>query len=556
MAFEGLHIGRTALAGNQLALDTIGKNITHANDRNFARQRVENETLKDGGVEVKVRQAVSMSLESDVLRETANLGILTSEKNVMDRIEAVVNELSDSDLSSVLSDFYDALEELSLNPGDVPTRTNLVQTAMKVTDVFHVMASGYQNILNTVDQEVGDTAGTVNSLLARIAESNLEITRREGSGFYEQAVDMRDTRRGYLKELSDIMNVTSTELSDGSVIVQSSGRTLVFHGEVREMTIEREGGKNLVRWKSDNTLVAPVSGKLAGLLQSRDVILPEKISGLDTLARDLAASINRVHNRGRGLTGISELTSETMVDANYVNRAMDIATVQPFSLGGFVKPKNGIITIELRNEATGAVEDHDIPVRMLGSDKMTLYDLKSAFDQVEHLDASVDLHGRLKLSAESGYTFFVKNDSSDASVFLGLNNFFSGANAASLSVSSRIQDNPGLVAAAKSATAGDNSNVQPMIATRDAVVSGTTYTLMQSYQNYVSEIATQSGRISSLEENQSRILDDVEQRRSAFSGVSLDEEAANLLKYQRSYQASARYISIQDRVLEILMSLI
>ena len=77
-----------------------------------------------------------------------------------------------------------------------------------------------------------------------------------------------------------------------------------------------------------------------------------------------------------------------------------------------------------------------------------------------------------------------------------------------------------------------------------------------TYQTFESDVASQVSRFFSLKENQDRILADVAEFRNEFSGVNLDEEAANLLRFQQSYQAAAEYISVQNRLLELLFQIV
>lgn len=555
MAFDGINIGRTSLLANQLALDTIGRNIANANDPTFARQRVETKSLVEGGVSVRIAQAVNESLELDMLRETAIFGKFTSQKQFFERIENVVNELSDADLSSTLDAFYQALENLSLAPHDVPTRINAVEAAEKLADVFHVMDTGLTQARQAADREIRDTAAMINSSLTRIAELNLEITKSEGGSQADPANTLRDERRKLLGELSDIMNVTTSEQSNGSAIVQTNGRVIILNGEVRMVKTVLTGSTTQVQWENDNAYVKPDAGRLSGLLDMRDKVLKEKTDTLDLLARDLAWVFNSVHNQGRGLDGLKSVVAETRVDGNFQDKALDIAAVDSLSIGNHYKPQNGTLTIEVRNEVTGDIVDSSVDVTLVGDNKTSLIQLKDNLNQIDNLTVSIDVFGRLTMKSAEGYSFFIKEDTSRVSSFLGLNNFFSGGGAASFNVNDTIKNNARLVAAGKSAAPGDNTNMAAMILTRDTKVSGS-YTVFESYQNFVSNISTEANRITSLHLNQQRILTDVQQRRQDISGVSLDEEAANLLRFQRSYQASARYISVQDEILQILMGLV
>lgn len=550
-----LEIGKTALLANQLSLDIVGKNIAHANDPNYARQRVRVLDSVNGYVDTRIQHAVNISLENDNIRETAILTSLEVRDEVLAQIESSINELSDSDISSALDTFYNDLEQLSLNPHDDALRQNTVESASKVTDIFHLVSTSFINSYENLDQQIHDSSDKINSLLESIAENNIEITRREGGPEDNPAVSLRKTRRENLAELASYMDITVRELSNGSVFVSSAGRTLVFQGEMRGIYVDRSSGKSVLKFTSDNDFVSPKNGKLAGYMTGRDSYLKTRMDELDEIASNFAWQINKVHNTGRGKAGISKMVSETKMDLNFIDDALDIAEVNSFSLGSKNKPKNGIMTLQVRNDVTGQVTEKDVKVNLIGSNKTTLESLRDDINQVGNLTASIDNVGRITLESDAGYSFFIKEDTSDVSSFLGLNNFFSGNSASSINVDSDIQENVQLMATGKSPDSGDNINITNMINTKTTVLSSG-LTLNQTYEKYVSSIASQANRISSLMQNQTRILNDVVERRQAYSGVNLDEEAASLLKYQQSYQAAARYMSIQSELTELLMQII
>ena len=539
-----LNIGKAALNNAQIALDLVGKNIAHANDPTYARQRLHISSTHDGNVVQRIEQAVNISLEHDLIREREQLDILS-------QIETSVNELTDADLSSALDSYYEALEQLSLSPHDVALRRTSLESAQKVVDVFQITASSLSELSRRVDREIGDHADVINNLIHRIGELNVEVARREGGVDDSPAVDIRDRRRELVSELSALMNITTTELSNGSILVQSDGRTLVFQGESRGVYLDRSEGYTRLRYESDNSYVEPSGGTLGGLIEAREEILGTKTAELDALAADFIWSSNKVHNTGRGLEGLTSFTSNTKVSPNFVDLPLDETVVNSISIGNAFKPVNGQVTFQVRNEVSGDTFEATVDVTLLGDDKTSLQDLSDQIDQIEHINSSVDHLGRLSLESENGYTFFVQEDTSNVTAYLGLNDLFSGNDAKSIEINEKVLDDPRLLAAGKSHNPGDNTNLAALLATREeSLADGRTFS--EHYEDFVSSVASSTGRIQALYDNQERILSDVQQRRDQFSGVNLDEEAASLLRFQQSYQAAAQYISVQNQLIELL----
>ena len=554
-----LNIGKAALNNSQMAMDIVGKNIAHANDPNYTRQRLHiSSTVSrsidheiSGGIVHRIEQAVDFSLEKDILRENGKFQSYDKQYGVLQQIESSINELSDADISSSLDYFYESLEKLSLDPQDLPLRQTALQAAEQVTDSFHLVAESLQNIDRRVDQEIHDHAEVINTYITQIADLNIEVARREGGVNDNPATDIRDRRRELLGELSQLMNISTTELSNGSALVQSEGRTLVFQGEARGIRIDSSDGFTRLRYNSDNSYVEPTGGSLGGLLTARDQLVGSRMAELNTLASEFAWQTNKIHNTGRGLTGLTSITANTSINPNYIDKALDIAVVDQLSLGNTYKPQNGTMTFEVRNENSGDTSLAYIDVTMIGDYKTTLKDLLDQINQIPQMSASIDTFGKLSIESGTGYSFYIKEDTSNTSAFLGLNNFFTGNDANTININTSIKDNPNFLAAAKSDSVGDNTNITAIIQAKNTTWSdGKTF--FQHYEGFVNSVASQTSRIGALRENQERIVNDVVERRNSFSGVNLDEEAANMLRYQQAYQAAAQYISVQNQLMELL----
>lgn len=556
MAFGGLNIGKTGLQANQIALDTVGRNISRANDPNYARELTQYIPVSDGNVQTRIRQAVSITLESNLLFEEAETGRLGAQDNLLSQVEALVNELSDTDLSSALEAFYGALEDLNLTPHDIATRRAVIETSQKLTDSFHRIASGYETLSDNLDREISDTSEVINGLLQDVADLNIEIVKQEGGSHEQPANELRNARREKLRELSGLIEITANEISDGSVLVRADNRTLVIHGEHYGTYVDRSEGKSTVRYSSDGAYVSKDGGgSLGGLITSRDSILAELREDLDTLAARLAWEINKAHSTGHGIEGVNEMRSETRIALNYLDDGLDIAAIDNDSLAKVYRPQNGTVTFVVENVNTGSSEEVEVKIDLIGDNKTTLETLRDDISEIDNLTASIDVQGRLTIKASNGFTFFAKEDTANLMPFLGMNNLFTGSNAANLSINEDIVNSPALFSAGQSSDPGDNTQVPKMIATRDLEVNTGT-TLYQSYLDYVSDIASQKNRTSSLYENEVRIMTEIEIQRQSISGVNLDEEAADMLRFQRSYEAMAQFIAVQNDLLGVLMNLV
>lgn len=129
--------------------------------------------------------------------------------------------------------------------------------------------------------------------------------------------------------------------------------------------------------------------------------------------------------------------------------------------------------------------------------------------------------------------------------------------AAAMILDPALAGDPRRVAAGSTADSGDNQTARTIAALRDArVIDGGTASLNDAW----SQIVYRAGRDtrSAKDEARSRleIVRQVDALRDATSGVSLDEEAMQMLKYQRAYEANARFFQIVDRVLDNLLQMV
>jgi flagellar hook-associated protein 1 FlgK len=161
-----------------------------------------------------------------------------------------------------------------------------------------------------LDRQIGQTITDVNRLTSQIADLNTKIADAESSG--QQANDLRDQRGVALANLGELIEISSIEDATGRLTV-SAGRGQVLVD--KERTYQLVGVANLsnnglldVQYDAGagpTTSLAPViqSGRLKGLLDVRDQIIPSLRASLDTLASEVVTQVNQQHRLGFGLDG-------------------------------------------------------------------------------------------------------------------------------------------------------------------------------------------------------------------------------------------------------------
>jgi len=132
--------------------------------------------------------------------------------------------------------------------------------------------------------------------------------------------------------------------------------------------------------------------------------------------------------------------------------------------------------------------------------------------------------------------------------------FFTGTGAADISVNPVFSDLT-LIAASQGGEAGDGLNALLIGQIKDALtMSGNTATFGDFYKSMIAVLGVESQEATRLVANEKLLVEQLTNRREAVSGVSLDEEVINMLKYQRGYEAASRMVTVMDEMLDRLIN--
>jgi flagellar hook-associated protein 1 FlgK len=188
----------------------------------------------------------------------------------------------------------------------------------------------------------------------------------------------------------------------------------------------------------------------------------------------------------------------------------------------------------------------------------SLTDLAANIDLVANINASVSVDNQLVITADPTYSFVFSNDTSDVLAAIGSNTFFSGSDASDIAVNPLIVNDLNMIAASLSTDpqdTGDNRNALAMAALQDTpVLNSGTATLNDYYGETIGNLAVTTRRTSAEAVISESFRLNVDRRREEVAGVNLDEEAANLTRFQRGYQASARVFTVIDELLDTLIN--
>lgn len=561
--FSTLDIARSGLQAAQVQIEVAGHNIANVNKEGYSRQRVSlvsrmpNDTPwgKLGrGVAIADIERIRDEFLDRVFREqTGELGRAEVMAQYFSRIEDIFLEPSESAFGTRLNYFFDALNDFANHVEEAPVRQSVLAETEALASNLNDVAQRLALLRTNANEEVRNLVPGINSLGERIAFLNTQIRDAELSG--SQANDLRDDRGVLLDELAKMLNITYRERADGQVDIFIGSDIFVEGHRVWELegvqnaALDPERGDLLeVRFAHNGKLATIRNGSLYAALYIRDTVIVELDEHIDTLAATIIEGINRIQTQGNGSENLSGTISSTNPTVDAVT-ALTVAGL-PFSVTA------GTFDI-VDYDAAGTATTSTITITAA----TTLNDLAAAINASgAQVTATVSGSGdTLSIAPSAGYTFCFANDTSNVLTALGINGLFTGYDARTISVNPDILDHPAWLTSAYSTDildTGDNSAALEMADVRNAFLcDGNTSTINDYYETTIVEfgVATRSNlQILQVEEAS---LNSCQRRRLEVSSVSLDEEVTFMINFQRAYEASARVVTVVDRMFDALLSM-
>ena len=562
--FGSLQLANNTLRAMQIGLQVVGQNISNVNTPGYIREQA---VFTPGPVQKFGDLIIGLGVDVDGIVQKIDEFLIDRLRNARGdragaevlqeayaRIERVLNELTETDISTLMTDFFGTVHDVLNQPDNPAVRSLATLKGRQFAEHINRVSGQAFDIHQDTNDRVADIAGEINTLTQEIMTLNLRISAVEAGELSDSdAGALRVQRLNALDKLSTLVDVKVREQPSGGVNVAVGGELLIFEGIRREVAIEDDSQEGLPRttvvFADDNAELSVASGELGSIYEARDNIIAEFISSLDDFANTFVFEFNKLHSQGQGLTGFDELVSENFVEDP--DLALDSAGL-PFT------PVHGALDVLIQNKSTGLQTTHTIKVDLDGlDDDLTLNDFAAELAALPGLSATVASTGALEIRSDSPDTQFAfAGDTSGVLAALGINSFFSGATAADMSISTLVANDASKIATSRGGVAADNDNAERLAAFLDQPLdTANGASISQVYDTLVSGIAQQSSVAASVLDGLLTFEGTLESSVQANSGVSLDEEAIRMISLQRTYQATARYVQTISELLDVLMNL-
>lgn len=566
-----LSTGVSGLFAAQAQIDVAGNNTTNVNTEGYTRQRVSlttamSQTTATGvygrGVSIdSVVQIYDSLLASTLRTESSDLSYYTTLQNNLEAVEIYFNELEDgSGLGEAMSAYFDAWSDLANTATDDSDESQIkkqtvIETAVTLSEKIRDSYEYLTSLQDTANTQIEGYVSSVNEIAQNIAYLNGEIAAIEVTGV--TANDLRDTREGLLNDLAELTDITVSDRNNGQIAVFVNGHALVDEGQSYYIAAEQtdaEDNTYQIYWaasskstEKEDITSSFTTGSIGAMLDIRDEILTGYKETLDELASSLITETNQVHSLGQGTDRLTQITS-----ANGVANSR-YALNEP--AGSFDTPvTEGVMRITVYDEDGNIINNYDIEIDPSTDSLNSIINKISASDGNVNggdIQATLSQDNTIKITAGSGLYFAFTEDTSGFLVASGTYGFFTGSDASDIDVSSLLQENSSYLATSLTGAEGDNQNATAIAALKsEGVVGDTKVTFDEFYALFAADIATDKASADTYAETKQNAVDEYTLKMESISGVSIDEELTDLMKFQRAYEASARFITVIDEMLD------
>ncbi len=591
--FLGLEIGKRAVMMNQTVLNITGHNIANTNTPGYTRQVGEVVTTtpwyaptlnSDGrpgqigtGVEVtRVNRIRDAFTDNQIRNENKTSGYWNSVKTGLDKIQVILSEPSNNGLRSVMDQFWQSWQDLSGSPESEAVRSVVAQRGEALADTFQHVYSQLQELREDTNANVKICVDQINSSALQLRDLNQQILALTIAG--KQPNDLLDKRDLLLDQLSELADTKINIDSKNMVTVQLGGRTLVEGVSYNQLTTEVDkNGMYLVEWADTGVKATIDSGQLRGLLDLRGQTeldqentpseytetIPNLISQLNTLAKTIVMKTNEIHKNGYSLnnkssqadnTNFFEMPPEPVDSYDYWARNMTVNSLiinDSKNIAAAAAPTwNADGTKNNFGDGANALAIAQFKQSLNSEDLTVTTDVKALPTTGDVWSFAVEYGGQVyKLQ----YAVAAGDDWAD--IQAGIQN----------AINNTILNGKVSVTANETGTEASftfSSDDSKFTGIKDFINQGEDYKTMMVkdattddyWRSMAATVGVKSQEAARMVTNQTNLLSELENKRQNLSGVSLDEEMTNMIKFQQAYNAAARHITAIDELLDVLIN--
>jgi flagellar hook-associated protein 1 FlgK len=559
--FSIFNVATRGMSTQQTAINVTSHNIANANTEGYSRQRATLETTRPfgmpslnnavgpgqigTGVQVSAIQRVRDSfLDYQVRTETSTYGQFSAKDKFLSEVESIFNEPSETGISTLVGKFFDSWQTLAGNPQSSNTRTIVVQQAASLADALNQTSTQLEKLQKNANDVINSTVFEANDILDQISQLNQQIVGVKVSG--QMPNDLMDRRDLLIDTLSSKFNFTIVKNNfEGLDIKQDdvpatdpnpylvksvnpdSVRRLSY---VKDIKDNGDGTYDITYSKGGDTSKVAGPETVSLSVQQYKDLDKYRVMWANTDGSKLKIGTDDVvafTPQNGELFGYAEVQEDIN---NYMNQIDQIAKALTFSVNA------------LHSGSTTANSASDPNPFFLNGDTNSIAD--EAKITAKNIKVNQNLIDNVMLIETKYDTTYGSTNGSRALAIAQLRDKLMN-----------IQQIDSATTRADLFAAGGNNITYDAANGLIEFTSAPNGIKIDSYfKDIIARLGVQSGEAQRMVKNQETLLSSFEQTRESVSGVSLDEEMANLIQYQHAYQANAKIIATVDELLDVVIN--
>ena len=615
--FSGIELGKRSIMAHTDAITTAGHNISNANTEGYSRQRVQLKEfdplykpdleraeragmIGQGMDSQSINRVRDELLDQRITEQQHSESYWETRSKYYTMIEQIYNEPDDVSIRSNMDKFWEGWQELSVHPESQAARQAVVTRGESLADSIKTKWEALMGVGNLINGDIEATVKQVNDYTRQIAALNAEIVRSRGMG--DNPNDLLDRRDLLVDKLSKIINITSDRRDSDEFMVHLDGHVLVQGGIARgfelETVVDNNGYDKLV-WKDTGNDAVIKGGTLGALIELRDVDIRSEVQSLNTMTMNFSDLVNDIHRNGYGannVTGLDFFTQHSFVenvngnydrdgdgtlDHSYIFRFTGTTKLNPQEQiglegvmtlsgpGGNVQvsyhPTDTVETVINRiNDSNGEVKAYLDRNNNLVLKGTTASAVENPDFVIRHVEDSgfflTGYTGILQASGAAGAYDYAQADAVQAlagaqfavSPVLNPAGYIEVNQALKndvMSVAAAYKDNSGNV------NAGDGRAAVEIAAIRNTkVMIGHERTFDDYFADSVTNVGLKGEQAENMHLSHSAVMEDLRSLRDSISGVNIDEELADIIKFQHGYNAAAKFVTVWDSLLDTIIN--
>ena len=532
-------IGLSGLNSAQIALNTTSNNISNVYTPGYNRElTLFEENGARGGARVSdVQRQFDQFIASQLNSARSASAAL---QNYQSQVSQIDNLLADTEagLAPIMQDFFASLQDLAANPSDPASRQGVIGNADTLSAQFRSLDAYLDDMQAGIAGQIKSEVTQINNTVQQIANLNKEIIlARARSGEAPNA--MLNQRDHLISELGERVDI-SVSMQEGSYNVSvGNGQPLVAGTQAYSlgtMNSKDDPTRTVVsyldsagnpRQLAEDTFS---DGALGGLMNFRSETLDGVQNKIGHLATSLAMAFNELHTGGTDLAGAAGIEM--------------FSTATPRISSNTDNDGTAVMSAELTDHLALTGEDYRLKVTDAATNEF----------EISHLDGSntttVTLDGAGQLVFD-GMTITID----DPDLLMDGDSFqILPTRHAAGEIENLIKDTS-QIAAGQGGASGDNRNALAMQSLQDTAIVGGSATLSQAYAGLVGDVGNRTNIVQVNLASQESLKEQIYMVQQSESGVNLDEEAANLIRYQQYYQANAQVINIASTLMDTILAI-